>query len=97
MFDWITKGVGKVFGTKADRDLKLLMPYVDLINVEFLKLEKISDDELRARTKKLKTLIKDRLKMIDGELEGLHEKVNKNLDLDLSQKDGKLEVDKNGR
>ena len=87
MFDWITKGFGKVFGTKADRDLKLLMPYVDLINIEFLKLEKISDDELRARTKELKTLIKDRLQMIDGELEGLHEKVNKNLDLDLNQKD----------
>ncbi len=87
MLDWITKGFGKVFGTKADRDLKSLMPYVDLINIEFLKLEKISDDELRARTKELKTLIKDRLQMIDGELEGLHEKVNKNLDLDLNQKD----------
>ena len=61
MFDWITKGVGKVFGTKADRDLKLLLPYVDLINIEFLKLEKISDDELRARTKGLKTLIKDEI------------------------------------
>ena len=87
MFDWITKGFGKVFGVKADRDLKLLMPYIDLINIEFLKLEKISDDELRARTKELKILIKNRLQMIDGELEGLHEKVNKNLDLDLSQKD----------
>ena len=87
MFDWITKGFGKVFGTKADRDLKLLMPYVDLINIELLKLEKISDDELRTRTKELKTLIKDRLQLIDGELEGLHEKVNKNLDLDLNQKD----------
>jgi len=55
MFDWITKGVGKVFGTKADRDLKLLLPYVGLINKEFLKLAKISDDQLRGRTQELKT------------------------------------------
>ena len=65
----LQKVLARFFGTKADRDLKLLMPYVDLINIEFLKLEKISDDELRARTKELKTLIKDRLQMIDGELE----------------------------
>ena len=87
MFDWITKGVGKVFGTKADRDLKLLLPYVDLINKEFLKLAKISDDQLRGRTQELKTIIEDRLQVTDAELEDLHEKVNNNPDLDLNQKE----------
>ena len=87
MFDWITKGVGKVFGTKADRDLKLLLPYVGLINKEFLKLAKISDDQLRERTQELKTVIEDRLQVTDAELGDLHEKVNNNPDLDLNQKD----------
>lgn len=87
MFDWITKGVGKVFGTKADRDLKLLLPYVGLINKEFLKLAKISDDQLRGRTQELKTVIEDRLQVTDAELGDLHEKVNNNPDLDLNQKD----------
>ena len=87
MFDWITKGVGRVFGTKADRDLKLLLPYVDLINKEFLKLAKISDDQLRGRTQELKTVIEDRLQVTDAELGDLHEKVNNNPDLDLNQKD----------
>ena len=87
MFDWITKGVGRVFGTKADRDLKLLLPYVGLINKEFLKLAKISDDQLRGRTQELKTVIEDRLQVTDAELGDLHEKVNNNPDLDLNQKD----------
>ena len=87
MFDWITKGVGRVFGTKADRDLKLLLPYVGLINKEFLKLAKSSDDQLRGRTQELKTVIEDRLQVTDAELGDLHEKVNNNPDLDLNQKD----------
>ena len=87
MFDWITKGVGKVFGTKADRDLKLLLPYVGLINKEFLKLAKISDDQLRGRTQELKTVIEERLQVTDAELGDLHKKVNNNPDLDLNQKD----------
>ena len=87
MFDWITKGVGKVFGTKADRDLKLLLPYVGLINEEFLKLAKISDEQLRGRTQELKTVIEERLQVTDAELGDLHKKVNNNPDLDLNQKD----------
>ncbi|OJW68911.1 MAG: preprotein translocase subunit SecA [Candidatus Amoebophilus sp. 36-38] len=44
----------KIFGTKSERDLKTLRPYVEKINLEYKKLYAISDDELRAKTASLK-------------------------------------------
>ncbi|NQZ75833.1 MAG: hypothetical protein HRT61_06925 [Ekhidna sp.] len=39
MLDSITKGFAKIFGTKTEKDLKELKPYVGLINKEFEQLE----------------------------------------------------------
>ena len=47
MLGFINKGIAKVFGTKSDRDIKELTPYVNLINEEFQQLVAISDDDLR--------------------------------------------------
>ena len=87
MFDIITKGVAKVFGTKADRDLKDLTPYVGKINAEYEKLTDISDDELRASTDDLKAVIAERLKTIDDQISELKQKVRDNADLDIHQKE----------
>jgi preprotein translocase subunit SecA len=87
MLDILTKGIAKVFGTKADRDLKLLTPYVGQINEEFQKLQSLSDDELRNKTTELKEIIATDLKEIDEELETLHKKVADEPDLDIQQKD----------
>ncbi|MGZ3787284.1 MAG: preprotein translocase subunit SecA [Bacteriovorax sp.] len=46
-----------IFGTKYDRDLKKLKPYVDQINALESKMQKMSDEELKAQTPKLKELI----------------------------------------
>jgi len=50
MLDFLGKTVAKLFGSKADKDLKEIVPYVALINAEYAKLAPISDDELRALT-----------------------------------------------
>src|ERR1700693_2206373 len=39
----------KIFGSKNDREIKRLRPYVDEINGLEAELEKLSDDELRAK------------------------------------------------
>ena len=36
MFDFLTKGITKLFGTKSDRDIKELLPYVGRVNEEFV-------------------------------------------------------------
>ncbi len=87
MLNFISKGVAKVFGTKADRDLKDLVPYVGKINEQFEQLRDITDDELRAKTQELKGIIAERLKSIDDEIESLHQKVNEDKTLDIHQKE----------
>lgn len=87
MLDILTKGIAKVFGTKADRDLKLLTPFVGQINEEFEKLRNLTDDQLRDKTTNLREIIAADLKSIDEELEALHQKVADEPDLDIQQKD----------
>lgn len=44
----------KIFGTKNDRDLKLLRPYIHKINALEPQIKAMSDDELKAQTPKLR-------------------------------------------
>ncbi|MFZ0389939.1 MAG: preprotein translocase subunit SecA, partial [Calditrichia bacterium] len=42
--------VAKIFGTKNERELKNLWPYVEIINQHFESYQNLSDEELRAKT-----------------------------------------------
>ena len=48
-----------IFGTKYDRDLKKLKPFVELINELEPMMQKMTDEELKAQTPKLKKLLVD--------------------------------------
>lgn len=87
MLDSITKGFAKIFGTKTEKDLKELTPYVGKINAEFEKLKNITDDELREKTTEFKNIIKEHLKSIDDQIQSLHQQVDDNTDLDVDQKE----------
>jgi preprotein translocase subunit SecA len=54
-----------IFGTKYDRDLKKLKPYVELINALEPKMQQMSDDELKAQTPKLKEQIEKGISPLD--------------------------------
>ncbi len=54
-----------IFGTKYDRDLKKLRPFVDKINALESTMEKMSDEELKAQTPKLKAKIASGTPTID--------------------------------
>ena len=45
MVKWLSE---KLFGTKSERDLKKLTPYVGLINDFESRIRELSDDALRA-------------------------------------------------
>ncbi|UYZ62937.1 preprotein translocase subunit SecA [Hymenobacter weizhouensis] len=87
MFDFLGKTVAKIFGTKSDRDLKEIVPYVALINAEYANLAQLSDDELRARTNDVRARIDDHLRGIDDQLAALHQRVNEDTSLDAVQKE----------
>jgi preprotein translocase subunit SecA len=87
MFDLIGKSIARIFGTKSDRDIKEITPYVTLINEEYGRLGSVSDDELRQKTVAVKARIDEQLKPIDQKIEALHQRIANEPDLDISQKE----------
>jgi preprotein translocase subunit SecA len=53
--------LGKVFGTKNERMVKALMPQVQAINALEPQTQKLSDEELRAKTDEFRRRIQERL------------------------------------
>jgi len=53
--------LGKVFGTKNEREIKRLQPRVQAINALEPEIQKLSDDQLRAKTAEFRARIQDRL------------------------------------
>jgi len=54
MFKWVSE---KLFGTKSERDLKKLRPYVEAINAFEAAIQSLSDEALRAKTAEFKERI----------------------------------------
>lgn len=83
MFEFITKGLAKIFGDKSSRDIKNLLPIVDEVNKEFELLKDLTNDQIRGKTIEFRTRIKEYLSEIEKEIEALNleaEDPNKELD-----------------
>ncbi len=61
--------LGKVFGTKNERELKRLMPQVEAINALEPQMKQLSDEQLRAKTDEFRRRIQARLATIPDEPE----------------------------
>ena len=56
--------LGKIFGTKNEREVKRLQPRVNAINALEPEMQKLSDDELRAKTAEFRARVQERLSSI---------------------------------
>jgi preprotein translocase subunit SecA len=61
--------LGKVFGTKNEREMKRLRPRVAAINALESEMQKLSDEQLRAKTDEFRKKIQDRFTRIADEPE----------------------------
>jgi preprotein translocase subunit SecA len=92
--------IAKLFGTKSQRDLKDLLPYVEKVNTEFAQLKDLSNDALRQISADLKAHIATELSDIDNQLSELSEQAS-DPDGDVNEKErlfnkiDKLEADRN--
>ena len=59
--------LGKVFGTKNEREMKRLRPRVAVISALEPEMQKLSDEQLRAKTEEFREKIQDRLSQIPDE------------------------------
>jgi preprotein translocase subunit SecA len=87
MIDSIYKVITKVFGSKSERDLKSITPYIPQINAAYEKLQSISDVELRDQTAQFKKRIADYLSDIDAEMAKLKAETEVE-GMDIVSKDG---------
>lgn len=95
MINFISGLAGKLFGSKADRDIKEVMPLVEKIKVEFPKLASLSNDQLRAKSDDFRKRIQDFLKTENDEIAAIREKIDNTPDLDAHEKENFYErIDK---
>ena len=67
--------LSKIFGNKAERDLKEIKPIVEKIKSVYPSIAKLSNDELRARTAALRAGLAESVKRSKLEIENLKAKV----------------------
>jgi preprotein translocase subunit SecA len=61
--------ISKIFGgSKSEKDVKKIEPYVGKINQFFASYQSLSNDELRNKTQEFRARIKEHLAEIDGEI-----------------------------
>ena len=75
----------KLFGNKSQRDVKAIQPWVDQIKAIYPNIEKLSNDELRARSQALMQEMQDLVAADRKKIEELREKVE-TLDVDKREK-----------
>ncbi|TKC07564.1 preprotein translocase subunit SecA [Pedobacter frigoris] len=77
--------LAKIFGSKSERDIKVIQPIVVKINEEYAKLSALSNDELRNKTVYFKEIISKALAEIDAKISGLKADAE-NQELSLTEK-----------
>ena len=75
MLSSITKSISKLFGTKSDRDVTEIQPIVDQILAAHKTIEKLSNDELRAKTTEFKKRIADFISAEEEEVKQLRAQI----------------------
>jgi preprotein translocase subunit SecA len=93
MLATLFKSLTKIFGSKADRDLKTILPLVEKISQQYPTLRNLSNDELRAKTTTFRQTIQDGLQHIDEEILTLKAKAESTIDLN-DKEDVFKEIDK---
>jgi len=64
----------RIFGSKAQRDVKRIEPIVELVNSLEPTISKLSDEELRAKTDEFRRRVSEKAKEYEGELEKAEDK-----------------------
>ena len=75
----------KIFGTKAERDLKQLQPILQKILAVYPEIDGLSDDQLREKSEELKGIIRDRIAEDEARIAQIKEELEKDIPLDQKE------------
>ena len=75
----------KIFGTKAERDLKQLQPVLAKVLEAYGTIDSLSDDELRAKSAELRRIIRDRTAADEARIAEIRQELEKDIPLDRKE------------
>jgi preprotein translocase subunit SecA len=88
MINSILNNISKLFGgTKSEKDVKALEPYVASINSFYESYHSLTHDELRAKTVEFKVRINEELQKIDNQIKDIRKQINELPLEDVVEKD----------
>ena len=77
--------IKKVFGSKSERDMKQVRPILEKVLAAYKDIDKLSNDELRARTEELKKKIREREEPFEKRIAEIKEHLDS--DIPVSEKE----------
>ena len=79
--------LSKLFGTKSDRDLKEVKPYLDATLKVYPEIQKLTNDQLRAKTIEFKERIRKEVESEENELATLRQRIEEEYDMPINEKE----------
>lgn len=76
----------KLFGTKADRDMKAIRPILDKVLAAYAEIDALSDDQLRAKTLELKAFVADKIAADEKRIAEIKIELEGDIDIDQKEK-----------
>ncbi|HPD65716.1 MAG TPA: preprotein translocase subunit SecA [Bacteroidia bacterium] len=87
MSNIITKTLTSLFGSKTERDVKQLYPYVVKINSFYEKLKDLSNDELRQKSNEFREKINNHLREFREKIEEIKAQIEENQEMEPEEKE----------
>ena len=87
MLDFVNKTISKVFGSKAQSDLKKLEPVVGDVNSVFEDMSSMSSDELRGKSDEFRQRINDHIASVDEEINAIQSDIDNDPEMELHEKE----------
>ena len=75
----------KIFGTKAERDLKQLQPILQKVLAAYPEIDSLSDDQLREKSAELRGVIRERIAKDEERIAQIKEELEKDIPLDQKE------------
>ena len=79
--------LSKLFGTKSDRDLKEVKPFLDATLKIYPEIQKLDNDQLRAKTIEFKERIRKEVEAEENELASLRQRIEEEYDMPVAEKE----------
>ncbi len=81
------KAFKKLVGTKADRDFKVVKPYLDKIKHVYESISQLTNDELRAKTQEFRQRIADYISAEENEIKEIKAQIEADPELNVHEKE----------